>query len=310
MNRILILIFLLIAFDSKGQAKKKFYNRLGSKTDSINSYYYEVQRYGLDTVTYSYYSVTNSIRHKETKINRKGVNRVLYYYENGMLQAEGNEYGFPLDSVTTFFKNGEKQARLYFPNRLDSGEVLDGVKIFFFRDSLGKYMVKNGNGYCVCQFHAYGIGSLIEEGEVKNNLKDGVWSGKSKTSSYTFQELYEGGKLVGGVTTSNGEDYEYRSFEEMASPIGGLAAFYEALGEKIEYPKRALKRRVQGKIIVQFYIDLDGSIVDAKVLKGIDPELDRKALEAVKSTPNWKPGNQRGRPVKQRYTLPINFEIG
>jgi protein TonB len=67
---------------------------------------------------------------------------------------------------------------------------------------------------------------------------------------------------------------------------------------------------VEGKVFVQFVIGKDGSISDVKVIKGIGAGCDEEAIRIVQSSPAWNPGKQRGKPVKQRYTLPIQFKLG
>lgn len=311
MKIVLVLILLSLPFISRSQSNKKFYNRFEREIDSIHSYYYEVIRYDLDTVTYSYYTATNSLRHKEVRLNKRGEKHVTYYYENGGLQAEGKRRILPLGKVTTYLKNGEKKAEMFFPDRLDPSDELElgGIRVFFYRDSLGNYMVKDGNGHCLCQFRAFGNEGLVEEGDIKNTFQDGVWSGRFGNQG-SFQELYENGKFIGGVSNFKGETYEYRSFEESAQPIGGMRAFYQEVAQKITYTKRAIKKHIQGKVFVEFEVDTDGSIINTKVVRGIDPELDQIALDAVRSTPRWKPGNQRGRPVKQKMVIPLAFKIG
>ena len=66
---------------------------------------------------------------------------------------------------------------------------------------------------------------------------------------------------------------------------------------------------MQGKVIVQFVVNKDGSIVDPVVVRSVDPYLDKEALRVIKTMPKWKPGKQRGKPVRVSYTVPINFRL-
>ena len=66
---------------------------------------------------------------------------------------------------------------------------------------------------------------------------------------------------------------------------------------------------VQGKVSVKFVIEKDGSIADPVVVRGVDPYLDKEALRVVKSMPKWKPGKQRGKPVRVSYTVPVIFKL-
>lgn len=98
--------------------------------------------------------------------------------------------------------------------------------------------------------------------------------------------------------------------EETAAPKGGMAAFYKMVGDKMKYPAQARRMGVEGKVFVQFVIGKDGSISDVKVIKGIGAGCDEEAIRVVQSSPAWNPGKQRGKAVKQRYTLPIIFKLG
>ena len=92
-------------------------------------------------------------------------------------------------------------------------------------------------------------------------------------------------------------------------PNGGLQGLMKFLSDNIKYPTIAQENGTQGRVSVQFVVNRDGSIVDAKVVKGVDPYLDREALRVINSMPKWKPGMQRGKPVRVRYTVPVLFRL-
>ncbi len=98
--------------------------------------------------------------------------------------------------------------------------------------------------------------------------------------------------------------------EETAAPKGGLPAFYKYIGEKMKYPAQARRMGVEGRVFVQFVIGKDGSINEVKVIKGIGAGCDEEASRVMQGAPSWNAGKQRGKPVKQRYTLPIIFKLG
>ncbi len=98
--------------------------------------------------------------------------------------------------------------------------------------------------------------------------------------------------------------------EESAAPKGGMQAFYKFVGEKIKYPAQARRMGIEGKVYVEFVINKDGSLSDVRAIKGIGAGCDEEAVRIVQSAPSWNPGKQRGKPVKQRYTLPISFKLG
>ncbi len=90
---------------------------------------------------------------------------------------------------------------------------------------------------------------------------------------------------------------------------GGEQALFKFLNENIKYPVIAQENGIQGRVICQFVVNTDGSIVDIQVVRGVDPSLDKEAVRVIQSMPKWIPGKQRGKPVRVRFTLPINFKL-
>ena len=92
-------------------------------------------------------------------------------------------------------------------------------------------------------------------------------------------------------------------------PNGGMAGLMQYLSKNIKYPTIAQENGTQGRVTVQFVVNADGSIVDAKVIRGVDPYLDKEALRVINSMPKWKPGMQRGKAVRVKYTVPVMFRL-
>ncbi len=90
---------------------------------------------------------------------------------------------------------------------------------------------------------------------------------------------------------------------------GGDAAMYNYLSANMKYPEAAVKAGKQGRVVVTFKVDTDGSIKDAKVLRGVDPALDAEALRLINGMPAWTPGYSNGKPVSVSYTLPVTFKM-
>ncbi len=97
--------------------------------------------------------------------------------------------------------------------------------------------------------------------------------------------------------------------EEMPEFPGGYAALLNFLSQNIKYPSIASESGITGKVTVNFVVNKDGSISDARILRGVDPALDKEALRVIYSLPKWKPGKQSGRPVRVSYSVPINFKL-
>lgn len=89
----------------------------------------------------------------------------------------------------------------------------------------------------------------------------------------------------------------------------GQAGLFQYLSNTIQYPVVAEKNGVQGRVIVTFVVERDGSITDVKVVKSVAPSLDREAVRVVSSMPKWTPGKQKGDAVRVKYTMPVTFRL-
>ena len=97
--------------------------------------------------------------------------------------------------------------------------------------------------------------------------------------------------------------------EQMPSFPGGPAALMQYLSSNIKYPVVAEENGVQGRVVCTFVVEKDGSITDVRVVKSVDPSLDKEAMRVVKSMPKWIPGKQNGSAVRVKYTVPVTFRL-
>lgn len=107
-------------------------------------------------------------------------------------------------------------------------------------------------------------------------------------------------------------DIEFIVVEEPASPIGGLSVFYAHIKNQMKgkYPVVARRIGIEGRVFLEFVVEKDGTLTGIRVVKGIGGGCDELAIKVLASSPKWKPGKQRGKPVRQRLTLPIHFKLG
>ena len=89
----------------------------------------------------------------------------------------------------------------------------------------------------------------------------------------------------------------------------GQDGFRTYIGNNLRYPEIAAENGISGRVYVQFAVNSKGDVVDAIVVRGVDPALDKEAVRVVMSSPKWSPGKQRGKPVKVQFTFPINFVL-
>lgn len=154
-----------------------------------------------------------------------------------------------------------------------------------------------------------------EEDEIK---LDEVQKSDKAVGAFTV----EGNDEVGGAVLKAKEDIaapeppkhveETKVFtvvEQMPMFPGGDAALMSYLANNIHYPTVAAENGVQGRVVVGFVVERDGSITDVRILRGVDPSLDREAMRVVKSMPRWTPGKQNGSAVRVKYQVPVAFRL-
>lgn len=101
----------------------------------------------------------------------------------------------------------------------------------------------------------------------------------------------------------------YDNAEVMPEYPGGQVALMRYIAQNVKYPKSAQENGTQGKVVVQFVVDTDGSIINAYVLTSVDPDLDTEALRVIKSMPRWTPGKQKGKNVRVKYAVSVKFRL-
>ena len=97
--------------------------------------------------------------------------------------------------------------------------------------------------------------------------------------------------------------------EKGAQPVGGNAAFFEWIATNQKYPDLARKRKIQGKVLVEFIVQPDGSLTDVRVPKKHGSGLDEEAVRLIKAAPKWEPAIYQGKPIKQKMALPVLFQL-
>ena len=101
----------------------------------------------------------------------------------------------------------------------------------------------------------------------------------------------------------------FQIVEEMPSFPGGEGKLMEYVAKNIKYPQIARETGIQGRVFVGFVVEPDGSISNVKLLRGIGGGCDEEAMRVIKSLPKWKPGKQRGKPVRVSYQIPVFFKL-
>ena len=97
--------------------------------------------------------------------------------------------------------------------------------------------------------------------------------------------------------------------EEQPEFPGGTEGLLEYIKNNIKYPEKSMENKIQGRVLVTFVVNKDGSISDAEVVKSVDPELDAEALRVISGMPAWTPGKQKGETVRVKFTVPVAFKL-
>jgi protein TonB len=97
--------------------------------------------------------------------------------------------------------------------------------------------------------------------------------------------------------------------DQPARPVGGTEAFFAWIQKNQQYPALARQRKIEGRVMMEFVVQKDGSLTDAKVVKPLGSGLDQEALRLIKTAPKWTPATYQGQPLKQKMVLPIVFQL-
>ena len=137
----------------------------------------------------------------------------------------------------------------------------------------------------------------------------GKQDGKNVSVKYTIPLTFKLDGPKGSNTETESSSKEYNIVEEQPHFIGGQNKMLEFFASNLKYPASAQKAGIQGKVIVQFTVGKEGEIYSAKVVRGINEDLDNEALRVVNSMPRWEPGKQKGENVAVLFTVPLSFKL-
>ena len=143
-------------------------------------------------------------------------------------------------------------------------------------------------------------------------VEEEIESTESTTEAISGPVAHVSGPAMGPPTASMEEGDEGEVFEiveQNPSFPGGTEELMKWLQKNLKYPASAQENGIQGRVLVQFVVNKDGSIVEPKVIRGVDPALDKEAMRVVSAMPKWQPGKQRGKTVRVRFTLPVTFRL-
>ena len=110
-------------------------------------------------------------------------------------------------------------------------------------------------------------------------------------------------------TDSVAKEKAYDVAEQMPEFPGGMKEMLKFLQDNLKYPESAKKNNLEGRVIVQFVVEKDGTPTEFNVVRSVDPDLDAEALRVLKTMPKWKPGMEKGEAVRVKFTVPVSFKL-
>jgi len=265
---------------------------------SISKFWYVVREYGKNG------KVRLQTTSKTNDLNLFYHGKYTAFYPDGKMMRTGEYLNGKFSGLETgYYHNGN----IYNIKDYKS----DGtVRFVECRDSTGKVLAENGKGTWL--EYDKDFKDATAKGEIVNGLMSGVWNGKTNESG-RFRNVYEKGVLKEHNVFQKFEitPEMYASAKPEAVPTfpGGMESLYRFLAKTLLYPKEARVAGIQGKVIVSFMVEIDGTLSDIKIDKSVDVIIDDEALRVMKLSPKWIPAVKDGKPVRMPFSLPINFAL-
>lgn len=241
-----------------------------------------------------------------TFIDKEAASRVgefIYYYENGNKKSSENYVKSKMiGKHTSWYENGNKELEGEYTENQDA--IFNELKINQFWQENNIQTVTDGNGYCEIKTK-----KTVEKGNIKNGLRDGIWSGNNGIVNFSYTENYENGKLTSGISIdSENKEHKYDIVEHRPKPKKGFEDFYKYIGKNFKTTREADKNNIAGRLIATFIIEKDANIVDIKIVKSLGYGLDEELIRVLNNSPEWIPGEMRGIKVRVLFSIPITVQ--
>lgn len=231
------------------------------------------------------------------------------YYPNGEKREEVNFFeGKKEGKATYYYSNGGLKKTVIHALPIDHPTLIVPDTLHQYLDSLGKVLVQGGNGF-VREIDEDGD---FEEGEYKDGLRHGEWTGTFQKQTVSFTEKYKQGHLISGLSrNAQGEEFKYTHLgvpPRFGRGTGNsIDDFRRVIANSYRLPDGVTRNGVSGEIIVSFVIDKNGETTDFLVVKDLNYGSGAELIRTIKRAKGWSPGYKRGVPVRVQYTLPLRI---
>ncbi|MFI5140037.1 MAG: TonB family protein [Sphingobacteriales bacterium] len=243
-------------------------------------------------------------------LNMKLQGLFIGFFPNGhRMKVSNYENGEPVGDQIEYYPNGKfYNKKSYVKTFTEETELL----LKDCKDSTGNVLAEGGNGKWI-KFDS-SFEKIEEEGQIENGHEEGAWRSKISDTVFLVNEYKNGIKVSSKTLDKAGKEIKdpriFTSVDQVPEFPGGLDEFMRLLVRHLDYPARARENGTQGRVIICFIVEKDGSLTDIKVVRGIGDGCDEEAVRVIKLSPRWKPGMQNGHAVRVAYSVPISFSLG
>jgi TonB family protein len=225
----------------------------------------------------------------------RGAMGICYeYYPNGKRKSiKYFDKGLLVGDAVTYYPNGGLHTK--------ENHSSQGIYLKQYLDTAGNVLASDGKGLWLKGDEEKKDSYM--EGPILNGKEDGNW--KRYVADTVFTIVYKQGEIISGKEFLN----KVNVFDVAPSFPGGDAEFGKYLSRNIRYPVRARQDNVQGRVVLTFMVEKDGTISNIRILRGLGGGCDEESIRVLSLSPKWKPGLNNGKPVRVQYSMPINFSL-
>ena len=309
------LLFNLFIFNASAQIERTaYYTKAGRETKLKDSAYFSRTIVHMTDQPMSYFKIVehylpnNTIKLRgtvqDTGIILKFFGRLEEFYFNGEKRSleNFNSENARIDSAFYWYPNGKLRTISHYPF---NDRIKGGVAYYIAHyDSLGNKTLENGSGFIRIE---YDHGDYLQ-GNMENYRLEGRWEGIFSTLSTI--EVFARGKLLFGVKTKeNGTTVSYDSTNYWVDAYypGGMSRLMNFVSKHYKFPKEAKRNNVTGTLEISFVVGKEGYLEDIAVKRDLGFGTADEGIRVLKMTERWRPGIQRGEPVRIMYTIPIRL---
>ena len=261
------------------------------------------------------YSVANGITHSTLKnritmmLNNKKSTRRSMFKLLALLPIVGIALALNAETVTDYVYE-QPQKKVVKKGRKD-GQIKVGAKTIEVKTDSQEdpLVIIDGKKSTKAQLEALDTKTIDHVDVLKDKSAVEIYGEEGKNGVIIITTKGKDAEVVVAEVVEPGLEKVFDVVEQMPEFPGGMEALMQFLMENVRYPESASKEGKQGRVLVQFIVESDGSISNAKVVKKVSDDLDSEAIRVVGAMPKWKPGMQKGKPVRVKFTLPITFRL-